>query len=297
MSQADRRDLPLILLPHQAALVETVLKPSTKRVVLLRGDVGLGKGAALVGLAMRLLKEQPASRVLVLVPAVALQYQFAEIFRTQGVPAVLVDRYRLREMLDAVSGPELWPPGIVAVLNLDFAKRPDVRDRLTDTRWDLVIADEAHAIGGARAEVLRAVMAVALRSVLTTLPSLDLSDTLPIQGATVVEWNRDRIVDAAGALIAAPPRPVLHEVAFPLTPAELHLSETVGSVSRALSVGTPQEQFVAKGIGRSLQSSPAALEARLRTGVKASLSQAESEDVEGELDSSDDRTLKDDRLW
>ena len=183
MSQADTRDLPLKLLPHQAALVETVLDPSTKRVVLLRGDVGLGKGAALIGLATRLLKEQPASRALVLVPAVALQHQFVERFREQGVSAVLVDRYRLREMLDAASGPELWRPGLVAVLSLDFAKRPDVRDRLTATRWDLVIADEAHSIRGARAEVLRAVMADAQRIVLTTLPGLDLPDTLPIQGA------------------------------------------------------------------------------------------------------------------
>ena len=97
----------------------------------------------------------------------------------------------------------------------------------------------------------------------------------------MVEWNRDRIVDAAGALIATPPRPLLHEVAFSVTPAELHLSETVGGICQALSVGTPQQQFVAKGIVRSLRSSPAALEARLRTAVKASLSDAESEDVAG----------------
>src|SRR5262245_51480643 len=173
MSQTETRNLPLKLLPHQSALVETVLAPSTERVVLLRGDVGLGKGAALIGLATRLLKEQPASRVLVLVPAVALQHQFVERFREQGVPAVLLDRYRLREMLDAAPEPELWRPGVVAVVNLDFAKRPDVQDRLTDTRWNLVIADEAHSIRGARADLLRAVMAVAERVVLTTLPGLD----------------------------------------------------------------------------------------------------------------------------
>jgi superfamily II DNA or RNA helicase len=293
MSQADTRDLSPTLLPHQAALVETALDPSIKRVVL-RGDVGLGKGAALIGLATRLLKEQPASRVLVLVPAVALQHQFVERFREQGIPAVLVDRYRLREMLDVAPGSELWRPGLVAVLSLDFAKRPDVRDRLTDTQWDLVIADEAHSIRGARAEVLRAVMAVAQRVVLTTLPGLDLPDTLPIQGSTVVQWNRDRIVDAAGTLIATPPRPLLHEVAFSLTAAELHLSETVGGICRGLSVGTPQQQFVAEGLRRSLRSSPAALEARLRTAVKVSLSHAESEDVEDVLDLGEDTALEDD---
>ena len=45
----------------------------------------------------------------------------------------------------------------------------------------------------------------------------------------MVEWNRERIVDAAGALIATSPRPLLHEVVFSLAP-EIHLAETADGI-------------------------------------------------------------------
>src|SRR5438093_11393649 len=97
-----RRELnsPMKLLPHQGALIETFFDPASKRLILLRGEVGLGKSVALAALASRLLQEQPTARVLFLVPA-AMRSQFAERLRERSTPILLVDRYQFREMLDS----------------------------------------------------------------------------------------------------------------------------------------------------------------------------------------------------
>ena len=120
MSHADTRDMPLTLLPHQAALVETLLDPSTRTVVLLRGDVGLGKGAALIGAATRLLNERPASRVLAGCRRVAASVR-REIPRQWRARTTGGSLSISSECSDEVSGLELWRPGTVAVLSFDFA--------------------------------------------------------------------------------------------------------------------------------------------------------------------------------
>jgi len=63
------------LLPHQAAFVDTVLSSASRRVVMLRGDVGLGKTTAIASAAARWLQERAGARVLVLCPA-ALRFQW-----------------------------------------------------------------------------------------------------------------------------------------------------------------------------------------------------------------------------
>ena len=60
---------PTKLLLHQAAFVETFFDPGSKRVTMLRADVGLGKTLALVALSARRLNTHPTSRVLFLVPS------------------------------------------------------------------------------------------------------------------------------------------------------------------------------------------------------------------------------------
>src|ERR1035438_7698742 len=103
---------------HQIAFVETFFNPASKRVILLRGDVGLGKSIALVALVSRLLRGRPTARALFVVPGAALRAQFVEMLRKAGTPTLQVDRYQFREMLDSAIGKELWPAGVVAVLSL-----------------------------------------------------------------------------------------------------------------------------------------------------------------------------------
>jgi superfamily II DNA or RNA helicase len=264
-TESERTDSRMKLLPHQTALADTVLNAESKRIILLRGDVGLGKGTALVALARRLLQERPGARALFLVPAAA-RWQFVERLRAEGTQTLLVDRYQFREMLDSTMGGEFWPRGVAIVLSQDFAKQSDILESLTGTRWDLVIADEAHGFTGARAQALQRVGASAERVVLATatLPDFQPSGAFPTEDATVVEWRRDRVVDHDGKLLDTAPRPVLHEVPFSLTPPELSLRETVRHLCRVLEGSTAPQTLNTKSAWRRLESSPPAVESILR---------------------------------
>ena len=277
---------PIKLLPHQAAFVDVFFSPSSKRVIELRGEPGLGKHTTLVALSCRLLQERPTARTLFLVHA-ALRLQFVEMLRNAGCPALLVDRYRFREMLDSATEGELWPPGIVAVLSREFAKQPDIQESLAAAHWDLLIADEAHSFGGVRAgETIRRIGASAERVILATLPDLELPDAFRAEDASVVEWRGDQVVDQDGRPLDAAPRPILHEMCFDLFPFELDLSTTVSDLSRILEVGVPQ-RFTATTLFRALRSSPAALEGMLRRLVARSEARgsmdASSETAEEEM--------------
>jgi hypothetical protein len=253
----------LRLLPHQTAFVEIVLRAAGKRVTLLRGDAGLGKSTTLVALASRLLQEQRTARSLFLVPA-ALRQQFVYMLRKADTPALLVDRYKFREMVDSASGNEFWPRGVVAVLSQEFARQVDILESLASIRWDLVVADEAHLFRGARAELLRRVGAAAERLVLATRSNLSLPNGFSIEDAAVVDWRRDLLVDRDGKPLDVVPRPMLHEVRFDLSWAEQSLLQTIGELCRILEAGPPQQKLRAKSLLRSLRSSPAALEATLQ---------------------------------
>jgi superfamily II DNA or RNA helicase len=92
-STNDNRTPTLQLLPHQAAFVETFFAPASKRLIVLRADVGLGKSTALIALCDRLLRERTQARVLIVVPA-QLRVQFAHRLLEMSVPSFEVDRYR-----------------------------------------------------------------------------------------------------------------------------------------------------------------------------------------------------------
>jgi len=252
------------LLPHQTALVETVFNPESKRIVLLRGDVGLGKSAALVAVAGRLLQERPTARALFLVPA-ALRTQFASMLRDASVPSLAVDRYVYREMLDASTASEFWPTGTVAVLSFDFATQPDVQASLELCQWEMVFVDEWHLTRGARAESLHHITASAERVVLAsaTSPDKELSG-FAVGDVTVVEWRRDLVVDSGGKPLPTVPRPVLHEISFRLNPAEIELRATVVDLVKILECDVGAKDWRPVMLFRCLESSPAALERPLQ---------------------------------
>ena len=251
----------LKLLPHQTALLETFFSPDSKRMILLRGDVGLGKSTVLVALTSRLLQEQPMARVLFLGPK-ALQTRVLVSLNDAGASGLLVDRYQYRQMLDAMSEGELWPDGTVVVMSIDFAKQPDVQDSLAATRWNLVIVDEAHMLRGARAEVLQRVSTCAERVVLATaiLQGLDRPPEFPDIGTTIVDWRRDQIVDQDGKPFKLSPKPILHEIKFSPNSEELRLRETVGDLCENLQRAFGTQDFRAQTLLRTIESSPVALE-------------------------------------
>ena len=270
ISAENKANNSLRLLPHQNSLLETFFNPTSKRVILLKGDVGLGKATALATLASRLLREVPNARVLFLVPA-ALRLHFVEMLGKAQTSVLLVDRYRFREMLDSTSGEDLWPKGMAAVLSLDFAKQADIRDSLAETHWDLVIADEAHSIRGFRAEAFRKVEASADRVILATATIFEgeTFDAFPAEDVTVVEWRRDQVIDQDGKPLGLVPRPILHEVPFSLNLAELGLRSTVIDLCKILAGFRGMQDFSVITLLRNLESSPAALESALRRRLVA----------------------------
>ncbi len=188
--------------------------------------------------------------------------------RKVGVPNIVVDRYRFHEMLDSPTEVGFWPKGMVMVLSMDFAKKPEVLKSLASTRWDLVVANEAHLFGGARLDTLRQVGASAKRIILATLPDLEPPDAFKIEDTMIIEKRRDQIVGHDGLLLDTMPRPVLHEISFSLTPAELSLLEKVKSLCQILRSETQLESWQAKYLLHTLESSPAALEKALQRFVE-----------------------------
>lgn len=289
-AESEMKNSTVELLPHQIALLDTFFSPESKRVLLLRGDVGLGKSIALTSLAARLLRERPNARVLFLVPS-SLRMQFMDTLSKAGVETYLVDRYRYREMLDSAAVGEFWPRGVVLVLSVDFAKKPDIKESLVETYWDLVIADEAHSFRGARAELLKGVGTSAGRVVLVTAIPFDLKlpDAFAMEDTTIVEWRRDRVVGNDGRLLDVAPRPVLHETPFVLNQAELGLRATINGLCEILGGPKGKERFRVMTLLRSLESSPAALEVVLR---RLAISCEVEEDLEVFQDSPDEEEVE-----
>jgi superfamily II DNA or RNA helicase len=290
MSLAEKgTDSVVKLLPHQATLLDTFFDPTSKRVFLLRSDVGLGKTTALIAIIRRLQEERPGARALCLVPA-SLRLQYVDMLRNAGAPSMLVDRYRFREMLDSTLADEFWPRGVTAILSRDFAHQRDVLDKLVETRWDLVVADEGHWFRGVRGKTLQRLVASAERVVLATAtaPDFEWPDGVLTDDLTVVEWRRDSIVGHDGRPLYTLPRPLLHEVGFKLSPAELSLSDTVGALCRIFETRGHQQGWIARSLRRSLESSPAAVERalqRIAEGLSYSLYDYEIEEIqEDELD-------------
>ncbi len=264
----------LKLLPHQIALSDTFFDSASKPILLLRGDVGLGKSAALAALVGRVLQKQTTARVLLMVPA-PLQSQFAERLNESATPVLVVDRYQFRKMLDSTPGNDIWPRGIVTVLSREFARQTDVLETLASTRWDLLVVDEANA----RSAALQRLAPLAERIVLAAFSNASIPEPFSSEEVTIVDWRADRLLDEDGRPLRRAPRPVLNEVSFSPDPIETDIQNTLESISHALNLSSTSETWVTRSLVRSLQSSPAALEAALRRLIAKLEQQYEIEGV------------------
>jgi superfamily II DNA or RNA helicase len=281
----------LKLLPHQVAFRDRVFDPNGGRIVVLRSDVGLGKMAAFIAVAREQIVRGPNSRVLFLVPA-AFVPQVAERLRSERVPSSRIDRYRFRELLDTSDGDEIWPRSAVTILSRDFANQADVHEKLTQTHWDLVIADEVHNLGPARAATLRNVISTAGKALLGTATPVDgeLDGLVAPEIPNVVTWHRDTIIDEHGRSLIFAPRPKLHVVSFNTSIAEDRVRETVNGLCATLERTGEWRKLVAHTLRRHLESSPVAIEGVLRRIIDSRARfDVELEDAElGENDGTDE---------
>jgi len=126
-------------LPHQIEAVYRAMLPQPRLRFLLADDPGAGK-TIMAGLLVKELKLREAiERILILCPApLTIQWQ-DEMLRWFGEPFDII--------FSAVDQQQLtnpWQRSSQIIASIDYAKQEDVRERVWQQRWDLVIIDEAH---------------------------------------------------------------------------------------------------------------------------------------------------------
>src|SRR5580704_10830069 len=126
-------------LPHQIEAVYQKMLPQPRLRFLLADDPGAGK-TIMAGLLIKELKLREAiERVLILCPApLTIQWQ-DEMLRWFGESFDII--------FSAVDQQQLtnpWQRSNQVIASIDYAKQEDVRERVWQQRWDLVIIDESH---------------------------------------------------------------------------------------------------------------------------------------------------------
>lgn len=126
-------------LPHQIEAVYLKMLPQPRLRFLLADDPGAGK-TIMAGLLVKELKLREAiERVLILCPApLTIQWQ-DEFLRWFGELFEIIDADRDKGQLI-----NPWQKESLVITSLDYAKQDDVRERVWQQRWDLVVIDEAH---------------------------------------------------------------------------------------------------------------------------------------------------------
>ena len=126
-------------LPHQIEAVYDKMLPQPRLRFLLADDPGAGK-TIMAGLLIKELKLREAvERILIISPApLTIQWQ-DEMIRWFGEQfEIIFSEVDQQQLVNP------WQRANQVIVSLDYAKQDDVRERIWQQRWDLVIIDEAH---------------------------------------------------------------------------------------------------------------------------------------------------------
>jgi superfamily II DNA or RNA helicase len=126
-------------LPHQIEAVYQKMLPQPRLRFLLADDPGAGK-TIMAGLLIKEMKLREAiERILILCPAPLTPQWQDEMLRWFGetfdIIFSAVDQYQLVNP---------WQKSNQVIASIDYAKQEDVRERIWQQKWNLVIIDEAH---------------------------------------------------------------------------------------------------------------------------------------------------------
>jgi len=136
--------------PYQCApALRLINKPRPS--LLIADDVGLGKTIE-AGLALlELMARGRAGRVLVVAPPGLLRQWQEEMDEKFGLKFVLIENAAglAREQGELPAGMSPWDVLPRVLTSVDFIKKETVRNRALRKKWDLIIADEAHALAEA----------------------------------------------------------------------------------------------------------------------------------------------------
>jgi SNF2 family DNA or RNA helicase len=126
-------------LPHQIEAVYGKMLPQPRLRFLLADDPGAGK-TIMAGLYIKEMQLRYAiEKILILVPAnLKIQWQ-DELLRFFNEYFVIVDTE-----LDRQQAVNIWQKENQIITSIDYAKQEEVRERIWQQNWDIVIVDEAH---------------------------------------------------------------------------------------------------------------------------------------------------------
>ncbi|PWT85570.1 MAG: hypothetical protein C5B57_02670 [Blastocatellia bacterium] len=142
------RSARINLLPYQLEPALALVRGRGSR-MLLADDVGLGKTVQ-AGLALAELRARGmADRILILTPA-GLREQWAqELSARFAISAAIVDFHDVRLRVASLPvGLNPWSTVPIAIVSIDYAKRPEILRSILSCHWDVLVVDEAH--GAAR---------------------------------------------------------------------------------------------------------------------------------------------------
>mgnify|MGYP005840679579 CR=1 FL=1 len=133
-------------LPHQIdAIYHYILRNPSIR-FLLADDPGAGK-TIMAGLLLKELKYRGlVDRTLIIVPGHLKDQWIREMKEKFQETFNAVDR----GVMSAAWGQNVWAENNQIITSIDFAKQDDVMTALKESRWDIVIVDEAHKMSAYR---------------------------------------------------------------------------------------------------------------------------------------------------
>lgn len=133
--------------PHQLEPAIAVLRGLTTRVFLADG-VGLGKTVQAGILLSELLRRGAAHSALILTPPGLREQWQQELSGRFHLQADIVDfRAAARRAWELPLGVNPWSTWPLAIASVDYVKRPEILPAVRARAWDIVIVDEAHAVG------------------------------------------------------------------------------------------------------------------------------------------------------
>jgi superfamily II DNA or RNA helicase len=140
-------DAQVDLLPYQLEPALAIV--SGARRVLIADEVGLGKTVQAGFAIAELQRRVPTMRALVLVPAAVRDQWMGELRERFGLTACPIQADVLRrEAGTGRADDNPWRRRGLWLASTDFLKQPHVLDGLPPMRFDLLVIDEAHDVGG-----------------------------------------------------------------------------------------------------------------------------------------------------